>query len=76
MDEHHCSCLLIQAAQDQVRLVEAKAQQEVLAREAQRAERARLDREEMNAVIEDVRKTFEAEKLDMAQAARQREQEL
>eukprot|EP00959_Pyramimonas_sp_CCMP1952_P141057 2952431-Pyramimonas_sp.AAC.1 len=40
------------------------------------AEKARLEREEMNAVVEDVRKTFEAERLAMAQAVRERGQEL
>eukprot|EP00959_Pyramimonas_sp_CCMP1952_P411685 8627371-Pyramimonas_sp.AAC.1 len=54
MEEHHCQYLLIQAMQDQARFVER--QQETMVLEAQRAERARLDREGMNAVIADVRK--------------------
>eukprot|EP00959_Pyramimonas_sp_CCMP1952_P240536 5026901-Pyramimonas_sp.AAC.1 len=62
--------------QDQARFVEAKTQQEIVVLEAQRAEQARMDREEMNAVIEDVRKKFEAERVPLAQAASRREQEL
>eukprot|EP00959_Pyramimonas_sp_CCMP1952_P177879 3717699-Pyramimonas_sp.AAC.1 len=76
MSEHSCTYLFIQALQDQARFVEAKTQQEFLTREAQRAEKARLDRQEMTATIEDVRKTFEAERLALAKAAREREQEL
>eukprot|EP00959_Pyramimonas_sp_CCMP1952_P114067 2385377-Pyramimonas_sp.AAC.1 len=76
MEEHNCSCLLIQAMQNQARFVEAQTQQEFLAREAQGAEKARLDREEMNAVVEDARKTFGAERLAMALAVREREQQL
>eukprot|EP00959_Pyramimonas_sp_CCMP1952_P202140 4226674-Pyramimonas_sp.AAC.1 len=74
MAEHHCSYLLLQAMQNQARYVEAKTQQEFLARDAQRAEKAQVEREEMNAVVEDVRKTFEAERLAMAQVVREREQ--
>eukprot|EP00959_Pyramimonas_sp_CCMP1952_P438884 9188520-Pyramimonas_sp.AAC.1 len=66
----------MQAMQDQARFVEAKTQQEFMTRESQRAENALLDREEMTATIEDVRKTFEAERLALAKAAREREQEL
>eukprot|EP00959_Pyramimonas_sp_CCMP1952_P345169 7228625-Pyramimonas_sp.AAC.1 len=60
--------------QDQARFVEAKGQQETVILEAQRAEQARPDREEMNAVIADVRKRFEADRVAMAQAASRREQ--
>eukprot|EP00959_Pyramimonas_sp_CCMP1952_P354942 7435223-Pyramimonas_sp.AAC.1 len=76
MSEHSCTDLLILAIQGQARLVEAKTQQEFLASGAQRAEKARLGREEMTATIEDVRKTFEAERLALAKAAREREREL
>eukprot|EP00959_Pyramimonas_sp_CCMP1952_P365586 7656740-Pyramimonas_sp.AAC.1 len=76
MGEHSCTYLQLQAMQDQAVYVEAKTQQEFLARAAQRAEKARLDREGMQAVVEDFRKTFEAERLAMAQAVREREQEL
>eukprot|EP00959_Pyramimonas_sp_CCMP1952_P118273 2472843-Pyramimonas_sp.AAC.1 len=47
MDEHNCAHLLMQNIHDQARLAEVKTQQEFLASEAQLAERARLDREEM-----------------------------
>eukprot|EP00959_Pyramimonas_sp_CCMP1952_P190576 3985799-Pyramimonas_sp.AAC.1 len=67
MNEHNCAYLLIQAIQDQARLVEVKTQQEFLASEAQLAERARLDREEMIATMEGVRKTLEAEKARSSQ---------
>eukprot|EP00959_Pyramimonas_sp_CCMP1952_P143438 3002874-Pyramimonas_sp.AAC.1 len=51
MEEHNCQCLLIQAMQDQARFAEAKTQQEIVALEAQRAEQARLDREEMKTQL-------------------------
>eukprot|EP00959_Pyramimonas_sp_CCMP1952_P196338 4104932-Pyramimonas_sp.AAC.1 len=75
MEEHYCQCLLIQATQDQAAIIEAQRQQETMALEAQRAEQARLDREEMNAIIADAQKKFEADRLAMAQAASRREQE-
>eukprot|EP00959_Pyramimonas_sp_CCMP1952_P200483 4193314-Pyramimonas_sp.AAC.1 len=73
MEEHNCTFLQLQAMQDQARYVEAKTQQEFLARDAQRAEKARLDREEMHAVGEDFRKTLEAERPAMAQTVEKRE---
>eukprot|EP00959_Pyramimonas_sp_CCMP1952_P069677 1454471-Pyramimonas_sp.AAC.1 len=76
MEEHNCTYLHSQAMQDPARYVEAKTQQEFLAREAQRAEKARLDRQETQAVVEDFRKTSEAERLAVAQAVRKRGQEL
>eukprot|EP00959_Pyramimonas_sp_CCMP1952_P243768 5095690-Pyramimonas_sp.AAC.1 len=76
MSEHNCAFPRVRAMQDQARFVEAKTQQEFLQREAQRAEKARLEREEMTATVEYVRKTFEAERLALASAAREREQEL
>eukprot|EP00959_Pyramimonas_sp_CCMP1952_P113788 2378968-Pyramimonas_sp.AAC.1 len=76
MNEHNCTYLLIQVIQDQARLVEAKAHREFLASETQRAEMARLGREEMTATMENVRRTFEAERLALAKAAREREREL
>eukprot|EP00959_Pyramimonas_sp_CCMP1952_P375369 7861956-Pyramimonas_sp.AAC.1 len=76
MDEHNCTYLLMQTIQDQARLAEAKTQREFLTSEAQLAERARLDREEMAATMTEVRKTFDAERLALAMAARVREREL
>eukprot|EP00959_Pyramimonas_sp_CCMP1952_P217719 4553569-Pyramimonas_sp.AAC.1 len=76
MSERNCACLLMRAMQDQARCVEARAQQEFMTREVQRAEKARLDREEMTATIEDFRRTLEAERLALANAAREQEQEL
>eukprot|EP00959_Pyramimonas_sp_CCMP1952_P372841 7807539-Pyramimonas_sp.AAC.1 len=43
-------------SEDQARLAEAKTQREFLTGEAQLAERARLDREEMAATMAEVRK--------------------
>eukprot|EP00959_Pyramimonas_sp_CCMP1952_P059127 1234941-Pyramimonas_sp.AAC.1 len=76
MDEHNCTYLLMQSIQDQARLAEANTQREFLNNEAQLAERARLDREEMTETMDEVRKTFEAEPVALAMAAREREQEL
>ncbi len=72
MDEHSCTSLLIQTIQDQARLAEANTPRDFLASEAQLAERARLDREEMTATMAEVRKTLEAERLALAMAARER----
>eukprot|EP00959_Pyramimonas_sp_CCMP1952_P443048 9275172-Pyramimonas_sp.AAC.1 len=76
MEEHNCQCFFIQAMQGQDRITEAKRQQETVVLEAQRAEQARLDREEMNAVIADVQNRFEADRVALAQAASRRGQEL
>eukprot|EP00959_Pyramimonas_sp_CCMP1952_P457833 9475581-Pyramimonas_sp.AAC.1 len=76
MNEHNCTSPLIQTIQYQARLAEAKTPREFLASEAQLAERARLNREEMIATMAEVRKTFEAERLALARASREREQEL
>eukprot|EP00959_Pyramimonas_sp_CCMP1952_P312076 6531826-Pyramimonas_sp.AAC.1 len=76
MSGHNCTFPLMQAMQNQARFIEAKIQLEHLQREAQRAEKARLEREEMTSTIEDVRKTFEAGRLALARAAGEREQEL
>eukprot|EP00959_Pyramimonas_sp_CCMP1952_P033378 700603-Pyramimonas_sp.AAC.1 len=76
MNEHNCTDLLMQTIQDQAKLAEVKTQQEFLASEAQLAEKARLDREEMIATMAEVRKTLEAERLALASAAREREREL
>eukprot|EP00959_Pyramimonas_sp_CCMP1952_P108098 2259863-Pyramimonas_sp.AAC.1 len=76
MDEHDCTYLLMQTVLGQARLAEAKTQREFLTNEAQLAERARLDREEMGATVAEGRKTFEAERLALAMAAREREREL
>eukprot|EP00959_Pyramimonas_sp_CCMP1952_P154668 3235908-Pyramimonas_sp.AAC.1 len=58
--------------QDQARFIEAKRQQEIMVLEAQRAEQARLDREDMNAVIADVRRKLEADGVALTQAATRR----
>ena len=86
MEEHNCQYLLIQAMQEQARAQEAQRQQEARALEAQRAEQARLDREKMDAFVADAQRKLsesdaiarqaEADKLAIAQAAQQREQEL
>eukprot|EP00959_Pyramimonas_sp_CCMP1952_P146785 3072438-Pyramimonas_sp.AAC.1 len=76
MDEHNCTYLLIHTIQDQARLAEANTQRDFAASEAQLAERARLDREELTATMAEVRKTFEAERLALATAARERQREL
>eukprot|EP00959_Pyramimonas_sp_CCMP1952_P376951 7895541-Pyramimonas_sp.AAC.1 len=66
----------MQSIQDQARLAEANAQREFLTNEAQLAERARLDREELTEAVFEARKTFEAERIALAMAAREREQAL
>eukprot|EP00959_Pyramimonas_sp_CCMP1952_P121822 2546885-Pyramimonas_sp.AAC.1 len=47
MGEHNCTCLLLQSVQDQAKLAEAKTQREFQTTEANLAERARMDREEL-----------------------------
>eukprot|EP00959_Pyramimonas_sp_CCMP1952_P413852 8671226-Pyramimonas_sp.AAC.1 len=76
MDEHNCTYLRMQSIQDQARLAEANTQREFLTNEAQLAERARLDREELIETVIEARKTFEAERIALAMAAREREQAL
>eukprot|EP00959_Pyramimonas_sp_CCMP1952_P381983 8004658-Pyramimonas_sp.AAC.1 len=76
MEEHNCQYLLIQAMQGEARALGAQRQHDTMALESQRADQARLDREKMNAVIADVQKKFEADRLAMAQAAGRREREL
>eukprot|EP00959_Pyramimonas_sp_CCMP1952_P130541 2729849-Pyramimonas_sp.AAC.1 len=74
MNEHNCTYLLMQSIQDQARLAGADTQRELLTNEAQLAERARLDREELTEAVVEARKTFEAERIALAMAAREREQ--
>eukprot|EP00959_Pyramimonas_sp_CCMP1952_P068539 1430470-Pyramimonas_sp.AAC.1 len=76
MGEHNCTYLLMQSIQDQARLAEANTQREFLTNEAQLAERARLDREELTETVIEARKTFGAERIALAMAAREREQAL
>eukprot|EP00959_Pyramimonas_sp_CCMP1952_P221995 4641240-Pyramimonas_sp.AAC.1 len=71
MDEHNCTYLLIQPIQDQARLAEANTQREFLSNQAHLAERARLDREELTETVIEARKTFEAERIALAMAARE-----
>eukprot|EP00959_Pyramimonas_sp_CCMP1952_P302551 6330515-Pyramimonas_sp.AAC.1 len=71
MDEHNCAYLLMQFIQDQARLAEANTQREFRTTEAQLAERARLDREELTETVIEARKTFEAERIALAMAARE-----
>eukprot|EP00959_Pyramimonas_sp_CCMP1952_P033510 703341-Pyramimonas_sp.AAC.1 len=74
MGEHNCTYLLMRSIQGQAGLAEANTQREFLTNEAQLAERARMDREEMTETLADVRKTFE--RIALAMAARERKQEL
>eukprot|EP00959_Pyramimonas_sp_CCMP1952_P305316 6389448-Pyramimonas_sp.AAC.1 len=66
----------MQSIQDQARLAEANTQRGHLTNEAQLAERARLDREELTETVNEARKTFEAERIALAMAAKEREQAL
>eukprot|EP00959_Pyramimonas_sp_CCMP1952_P156942 3281773-Pyramimonas_sp.AAC.1 len=76
MGEHNCTYLLVQSIQGQARLAEANTQRDVLTNEAQLAERARLGRGKFTDTMAEVRKTFEAERIALAMAAREREQAL
>eukprot|EP00959_Pyramimonas_sp_CCMP1952_P065367 1364402-Pyramimonas_sp.AAC.1 len=76
MNEYDCARLLMQSIQDQARLAEANTQGEFLTNVAQLAERAGLDREELTETVIEARKTFEAERVALAMAAREREQAL
>eukprot|EP00959_Pyramimonas_sp_CCMP1952_P387818 8127485-Pyramimonas_sp.AAC.1 len=66
----------MQSIQDQARLAEANTQRELLTNEAHLAERARCDREELAETVIEARKTFEAERIALAMAARERDQTL
>eukprot|EP00959_Pyramimonas_sp_CCMP1952_P319848 6692810-Pyramimonas_sp.AAC.1 len=66
MGEHNCTYLLMQSIQGQARLAEANTQREFLTNQAQLAERARLDREELTETVIEARKTFEAERIALA----------
>eukprot|EP00959_Pyramimonas_sp_CCMP1952_P003976 83581-Pyramimonas_sp.AAC.1 len=76
MGEHNCTYLFLQSIQDQARLAEANTQREFLTTEANLAGRARTDREELIESVIEARKTFEAERVALAMASREREQAL
>eukprot|EP00959_Pyramimonas_sp_CCMP1952_P449867 9419546-Pyramimonas_sp.AAC.1 len=76
MDEHNCAYLFLQSIQDQAGLAEATTQREFLTTEANLGERARMDREEFIESVIEARKRFEADRIALAMAAREREQAL